>query len=275
MAIINCFHCNAEVSDRAQKCPHCGVLLTPVPEEPEGGNCVCAECGEVLEAACDVCPKCGCPVEERKEDAAQKVDVSNVSIKVSRDGRKKIVIGVIALIVIVLAGIGIKLGLDANAQRQAEEALESYRSTYSSAVYGMYDGAAAADEACVMIHNIWRNTIYETSDPETDPYTMSGGAFNDDFNTSIEAYFASEDYGNLKSRILDGQSVIKGYMKDLQDHPAECSDSYAEIKDYYDAYNAFIDCAIYPEGNLREYGDSFEDARSDFMTEYESVSLYL
>ena len=73
MAMMECPNCGEQVSDKAKKCVHCGAVL--IPEEKR----YCQECGAELEADTDVCPKCGCPVDDAKESETvpQQVEVTD------------------------------------------------------------------------------------------------------------------------------------------------------------------------------------------------------
>lgn len=58
MAIIKCSKCGQEISDRAEKCVHCGEPVTE-----ESGIQFCKECGSILSQNSAFCEKCGCPTE--------------------------------------------------------------------------------------------------------------------------------------------------------------------------------------------------------------------
>ena len=75
MAIIKCPNCGNDISDKAEKCIHCGYELTK-----KVGN-VCPECGAELEDGAKVCSKCGCPISPESSAAPQKVEVTGVSLK--------------------------------------------------------------------------------------------------------------------------------------------------------------------------------------------------
>lgn len=60
MALIKCIECGHEVSDKANICPHCGC---PIENDPKK---TCEECGQQLSENDTICPHCGCPVQ--KED---------------------------------------------------------------------------------------------------------------------------------------------------------------------------------------------------------------
>ena len=272
MAIIECPQCASPVSDKALKCPHCEAELEPVREE-EKQKLICEECGEEFEQGAESCPKCGCPIRASEPEAAQKVDVSNVSIKMSKGSRKKLIVGVAVAIVVILAIVGIKTVVDANAQqRMASE----YKSVFSEAASSMLSGAVAAETASGMIHDVWYNTIYEKSDSKTDEYTKrSGSRFNDDFNTSLSNYMSSNSYKTLKATIVDNQRDVQERMKELQNPPDEYKDAYEAIKELYDAYTEIVNCAVNPSGNLSSYTQSFNKADSTFSNKYDAVKLYL
>lgn len=55
MAMIGCPECKAQISDKAEKCPQCGVPLAKQ---------FCKFCGEKIDKDCVICPKCGKQVKE-------------------------------------------------------------------------------------------------------------------------------------------------------------------------------------------------------------------
>lgn len=59
MALITCKQCGGKVSDRAEKCPHCGC--------PIGGVKHCTECNAVITENEAVCPNCGHPTPWSRE----------------------------------------------------------------------------------------------------------------------------------------------------------------------------------------------------------------
>ncbi|MBD5129719.1 MAG: zinc ribbon domain-containing protein [Ruminococcaceae bacterium] len=58
MALITCYECGQQMSDKAPVCPHCGAPAGGAAEERK-----CGECGAVLPEGAAVCPSCGCPAE--------------------------------------------------------------------------------------------------------------------------------------------------------------------------------------------------------------------
>lgn len=275
MAMIECPQCSSQISDKATKCPQCGVELTPVVPQEHDEKLTCQECGEELPADVDACPKCGCPVEVPAPEAAQKVDVSNVSIQVSQGARKKVGIIIAAIVIALIAGIVAKVAMDSAAEQQAKQAAQTYSATLSSAASTMLTGAASAEKACGMIHDVWYNTIYKKSDDSTDEYTKSGYSYNDDFNESLAKYMSSSEYLALKTIIESSQESAQYSMKDLKDPPDEYSDAYDAIKELYDAFNEITNMAINPNGSLQSFTSTFNAVDSNFSNKYDAMKLYL
>lgn len=74
MAMIKCPNCGGNISDKADKCVHCGCLLSKYMKFK------CKECGNLLEPGTIVCSNCGCP-QEKKQDEKKKVGVRSVLSK--------------------------------------------------------------------------------------------------------------------------------------------------------------------------------------------------
>ena len=70
MALINCPNCGHQISDKAATCVSCGFALASVGK--------CKECGNFLDLGSKFCPKCGCPVEEPAQKAAEPKPVEAV-----------------------------------------------------------------------------------------------------------------------------------------------------------------------------------------------------
>ena len=66
MALIPCYECSREVSDKATACPHCG--------SPVGPQITCPDCGEYFAASLTACPGCGCPAAIKEGPTKDKVD---------------------------------------------------------------------------------------------------------------------------------------------------------------------------------------------------------
>lgn len=70
MAIIKCPECGRDISDKANKCIHCGKSLNKAIVGSD--NFTCPECGAELQEGTTVCKECGCPIESNKNSEPKK-----------------------------------------------------------------------------------------------------------------------------------------------------------------------------------------------------------
>lgn len=264
MAMISCPNCGGQISDKASKCIHCGFVL----KSEELVERRCAECGTVIPDGVEVCPNCGCPVEQIGGEAPQKVEVTNVKISID-DKKKKSVIGVIAVIIIIIATfIGYRL-YSTNAAKKA------YQENYEKCVTLMLDGAGKAESSCNLIHDVWYNTIYEKDSSATDKYTKTAGKFNDDFNKSLMMLMVDDNFISDISDIESNQDTVQEIMKSMKNPPEGFEDAYDALKAFYDSYTKIINMAINPSGNLNSYTSNFNDADTQVINDYKAASLYM
>lgn len=273
MALIECKSCGKQVSDKAKICPNCGEVLIPEnPVEPRK----CNECGCEIPVDATSCPNCGCPVEqETGTSIPQKVEVTRVSVPVD----KKKVIKIVTIVVTVIAAIlAIAYGVSASQKKKAQEeaaaALSDYAESFDLCVSSMYFGAAQAESAGGLIHDVWYNTIRKEWDSTTDKYTRSSGYWNSDFNVSLRALFSDSSFSSKISSIKTNQDLVASLMKDLKNPPDEYVDAYDALKDLYEAYCDLTECAVNPSGNITTYTSTFNTADSDFVKYYKAVNLY-
>ena len=85
MALMNCPSCGKQVSDRAEKCPGCGYIISGGSFSNNGEErpgIVCDECGTVIPYCSAACPGCGCtitymdkrkPADEHDPDGAEAI----------------------------------------------------------------------------------------------------------------------------------------------------------------------------------------------------------
>lgn len=139
----------------------------------------------------------------------------------------------------------------------------------------MLDGGANAESLCNLILKVWRNTIYEESDNETDKYTRPDGYFLSDFNESLENLFVDSDTILTISYIEDNQAAVKGIMKKLQDVPDGLDKCYDTVSDLNVAYRILTDLAINPSGNYNGFSSNRNDAISDFMSAYDKLDTQI
>lgn len=263
MALIACPNCGKQISDRALKCPACGMEL------PKSTSLQCEECGAELPEGATECPACGCPVSVPQAETPQRVSVANVELKkMSAKTKRNILLGLAAVVVIVVAIMGISSATKSSSAK-------SYKKKLSTVVSSMYSSGLQAESACSLIHDVWYNTIYEKDDYTTNRYTKSGSTFNDDFNTSLLLLFMDSDFSSKTDRIKSSQTTIENQMKELQSPTEENKAAYTAVMSLYDSYIELSNMAINPSGNLSSFTSSFNTADAAFAKYYKAVQIYV
>lgn len=224
MAMTTCPNCGEQISDKAKKCVHCGTVL--VPEEKK----YCSDCGAELEEGMDICPKCGCPIENiiETEKTPQQVEVTGV--KITKKSKKIIVIATIAVLAAaIITAIGVqthKKNVAAKAVAEAQKQSEEYGTNLNMAAYSMLSGASDAETCGNLIKQVWYNAIYKESDSTTNKYTKPDGYFVSDFNDALQNLFSDSSFSgqiadinsnnkrplsnkenSLKNNITKGQTI--------------------------------------------------------------------
>lgn len=271
MALIKCPECGREISDKAEKCIHCGKIIVK-DVTPEKTEIKCPECGRSLLETDVICPGCGCPIERgRKEDTdkLQQVEVAGIKVK---NKTKKIIIGIIvAVIVCAVGGVGFKVYSDKRAERQYQEAYNEYISDLKRVQGLMLEGGSDAETLCNLTLRVWHNAIYEDRDDETDKYTRPDGYFVNDFNEALANLYADSDIKTTIKDIEKNQASVKEIIKQLQNPPEGLDKCYDTVSDLYEAYKILTDLAVDPSGSYNSVSEDKSDAVSDFLSAYEKL----
>lgn len=267
MAMVNCPNCGESVSDKAEKCIHCGTTIK------ENVNKKCSECGAELENGASVCPKCGCPVKANETSSIpQQVEVTNV--QVSKKTTKKIIMGVCLAIVCVLGFFVIQNINATNANKKYEE-------SYKAIVNDMFMGGVEAEECANLIEAVWRDTIKDNGkNAETQKYVCTSIVFRDgscyvydDFNESLRNLFADSSFSAKISSISSNQTKVKNAMKNMKNPPESWKEAYDDLMEFYDIYVEFTNLATSPTGSYNTYSSSFGTLDSSFARAYDKVKL--
>ena len=270
MAMINCPECGQEISDKAKKCIHCGKVF--VEEEIIKEEVKCEECGAILAETDEICPNCGCPIEEKvneKEIKPQQIEVAGIKMAKKT---KRIILGVIiALIICVTGGVGYKIYLDNKVEKEYQESFNTYIDNLQKAQVLMITGGSDAESLCNLTLRVWGNAIYEDRDEETDKYTRPNGYFVSDFNTALTNLYADSDTQDTISDIESNQASVKKLIKKLQNPPEGLDKCYDTVSNLYEAYKTLTDLAISPSGSYSDFSTNKSDAVSDFMSTYEKL----
>ena len=279
MALIICPNCWKRVSDKAEACPGCGYRLIDKSVE-EFPAYVCEDCGIELAPDAKICTNCGCPVCERKEQAAeiapqnsQKASVKTPFGNCSKNGIIVAIVSVALIILAIIIGSSIS-----NSKEEKQSTI--YLANLQVAKATMSEGSAEAEDAGNLIIAVWYNTIYEKRDAATDKYTRSKyysitkNYFNSDFNTSLDALFSDSEFSSQIAAIQSNQETVAGLMNDLQNPPEEYAEAYEVVKEMYDAYLELTNLVITPTGNLQTYSTNFNNADTEFLNRYNELGIY-
>lgn len=275
MALIQCKNCGKDVSDRAKVCPHCGTQLIE-DEVTQPQPIICEECGAEIPQGADSCPNCGCPVPvdgEENAEAPQKVELTSVKIPKLDQRKKKIVVGSIIGVIVLIAAIS--LIISQMRQATAAQLSADYSENISTVSAAILSSAIQTEEAGNLIHDVWYNCIFEENDPETNEYTRPNGYYLDDFNDALANLFSDETFSQQLSSIKNDQETVTDLMRKMSDPPEEFEDAYEALRELFDAYTEFTNLVINPSGNLQTFTSNFNDADSALLNCYNAMSLYI
>lgn len=265
MALIKCWNCEKEISDKAPICPNCGAERKN--EEQIEKIVKCNECGTEIKEDQTVCSICGCPIISEDENIE-----NEVGEKKALNKKKKIIIIIVSLLVAISAIVG---GVVAYNSYKEKKELEEYQNNLELTVISMLNGAVDAEKAGSLIHDVWYNTIYEEHDPITDKFTLSiYGTFNKDINDSLNKLYKDLDFKVIIYRLEDNQETVEMFMKDMINPPEEYAEAYQELKKCYDAYLEFTNLVISPNGSLKTFTSAYNEADSNFTKAYQSMKVY-
>ena len=291
MALIKCPECGKEISDRATSCPNCGCPVEKGPVE-EYQNTSQESTSDVVTGQNN-----SIPVDTEETKISQQSTITSKANEVEKVVKSKtgIIIAVIALAVVVIAAILIAGAVrDAKEKKAAEEAAAaeaaaraSYIENLETIRMDMLLAAAAAEDVAGLIHDVWYNTIYSESDPETNKYTIKPSEysesetyylddeFNDDFNTSLSFLFLDTEFIEKQSSIESQCDDIAELYGQMQNPPEDLASCYSTLGDMYDAFLTLTGCATNPSGNLNSYTSELNESDNDFINYYDKLGAMI
>ncbi len=238
----------------------------------------CPECGHEVSDTAATCPHCGCSISQQQ--------TAEVTKKKKSINKKKLIIiisSIVAALIIVAVGAFLLKQHSDNVEKQRiqkesqkkKQKEESYKNSMDIACYGMLDGASKAEELGNLIHDVWSNAIFEEHDKKTDKYTIKNGKFVDDFNDAIANLQSSKSYQKKTEDLETNKDVVNNLMKELKNPPAKYTKASIVLEDYYDSYVALVGLVLNPTGNLNSFTESFNEADSEVLKNYNKMKVYL
>lgn len=284
MSLIPCPECGEMISDKADKCVHCGAEI-----KMEQGKIFCPECGAELENGSDFCSRCGCPVdaailENGLKDEASEQPASEITQTAGADdetkgknpkSRKKALI--FAIIAIVLVIIIVVVAVISVQSSRTKAKSEQYLENFEIITTEMLLGAAQAETSGNLIKSVWYNCIFEEKDSDTDVYTRENdgyGDFYEDFNDALANLFSDSDFIEDMDYIEDIQDEVASMMKEMQNPPEEYEEAYDVLEEAYDVFYEFTSLVVSPSGSYTTFSSNFSELDSDFATYYNKLTLY-
>ena len=241
MALIHCPECNKEISDKVKACPFCGYPF---------------------EAGADT------------KGELQQVEIASVNIASKDPARtKKILAGVIATIVILAISVAIFGIIKSNNEKKT---FNAYIDNLNLAKETMIEGGSDAESLLNLIAQVWYNSIWEISDPDTNKYAKSEGrGFNDDFNTSLMALMFDATTQYTISTIENNQVLVETIMKDLQNPPDDLDKCYDTVTELYSIYKSLTNLAVNPSGSLQSFTESKTQKIDKFLELYQKLGTQI
>lgn len=265
-----CPRCNQQVSDEVRFCPFCSQ---PFDQQIIVQERFCINCGSKLAVNYNVCPNCGSPV-----TGGPGYSMPGYSTVQTRRKSHRVIWAI--LITILIIGAMVSGCIILKKKKEAREKRENEREYYNSmgSFYNeIAQGGSRAEKQAVLILKVWKNTIFEKEDSETDKYTktLNGkGAFRDDFNDSLSALFSDNSFDIERSLILESQDKVDRYYKRLKNPPEKYSEAYEVVRNLYSAYSDLCACATNPTGNISSATDRYNTSDSDCAKYLKELSLY-
>ena len=304
MAMIKCPNCGGDISDKATNCIFCNYNIASHTQK------LCVECGNIIELNSSICNKCGCPVNSNHQ--RQLVSDNNTEKTSDKGSLKKIVIGFSAVCVVLFIGIGIKMATDNNtnnptikvessnsiieyttsneSNEQPSSTIESksvpeestnssedldlleYKIDYINAVQLILDGAQISEDCCYKISCVWRNSIWEEHDDETDKYTFDGTNFFD-FNSALDNLFNDSDFSSKIDSLNDNKNSVMNAVKKLKKAPDEMKEANELLNELYDNYNKLYRLATIPDGSYNSFNDDYSNYTNDLLDSMDRIEL--
>ena len=152
-------------------------------------------------------------MEKKIQKHLKNVELTSVKIPKLDQRKKKLVVGSIIGVIVLIAAIS--LIISQMRQATAAQLSADYSENISTVSAAILSSAIQTEEAGNLIHDVWYNCIFEENDPETNEYTRPNGYYLDDFNDALANLFSDETFSQQLSSIKKRSG--DGYRSDAQD----------------------------------------------------------
>ncbi len=209
MALIECPECKKLVSNKTDKCIHCGASLVVIPK------IVCTECKEQFNANEKACPNCGCPKNKMNKNTTLNIIIAIVIVA------SLLLVSLISVLII----------------KNIRENL--YQSRLEKTLYMMIDDCAKAEDCANDVSGVWWNAIDNGED-----FNIAINKLYEDeeFNAKID------EMEKNREKIVKNMKKLKNPPKKYDETYPLMEELYEIYKDYTNlvkcpsgSYNSFVD----------------------------------
>lgn len=221
----------------------------------------CPNCGSFVAEGAKYCAECGARISSSYMDDPVR------SHKKRKKGKGKRVLLIILCILLILVGILYYLG-----------SKYVYSENFKQCIYDVMQSAVDVENAGNTIRKVWANSIYQTSDPETDKYTRADGGsgeFYPEFDTALDTLFSDSAFILSLHNIAAQRDNIAALMKQLSNPPSSFAADYNDLKKMYVCYQEFANLVLNTSGSLESFSESFSSADENLLKAYYPLSAYI
>ncbi len=227
----------------------------------------CPNCGAETTDTVNYCPTCGYRINNQEPVACQNEE-KNVLVR-SNPSKRHTGKFVFLFVLLVIIGVCGYLYLDEIKTNTYNDFTRLYNT--------IARGATKSEEAGTLIHDVWRNCIWQTKDSSTDKYTRqeSGeGVFYEDFNDALECLYEDDAFLSDLKKIQQCKTDAEELMKSLMKHPSSFDEEYGDFRECYNLFLRFSDLVLSPSGNLQSFTDNFNELDQELANKFKELDIY-
>ena len=243
---MNCRFCGAEVEEGAKFCQKCGKNLEEVSDKKN-----CPKCGSELEKDAKFCLKCGYSMEK----------------KAAGNGKKKLIIGIVALIAVICigGGIGVVVHQKAVEKERYEQELAAERER-QEAERARQELINAYGAKAMELNNAINGTENNFNLLSSMYYTSTGintGLLGPDFFTDYVEGLCSSEINTEKDRKREIDKIYTE-LQDIGCDEEEVKELKKAMEDYYYAYCERYSFLVEGDFSVNNFKAKEETSKKDF-----------
>lgn len=194
-----------------------------------------------------------------------------------KNKKRKIIIILVVALVIAIAGIT-TVGISMHRKMQEATYLENLKKFKNI----IATGASQAQNIGLLTYNVWDNAIEETSNEETNKFTVKSYASDgtpeeyNDFQDALDKMENDQHYLGQVKKLSSNEDDVHATMRKLVNPPKKYKEAYQSAKALYTAYNVLIDHVIYTGGEtLDTFSNKFEAYLDTTKQCFNNLDIYL